>query len=53
MGAIFTPFVGFLVDRVGKRPLFLVFSGILVMFVNSWYLILPQCDGCFFLPALG
>lgn len=54
MGAIFTPFMGFLIDRVGRRPMFLIISGVLIFFVDTWYLFLPTCsEACLIYPIIG
>lgn len=54
MGAIFTPFMGLIIDKIGKRPFFLVLAGILITFVNSWYLLMPASEEKNFLvPIIG
>jgi MFS family permease len=44
MGAIFTPFMGILIDKIGRRPFFLIISGLLILMVDLWYLLMPTCD---------
>ena len=42
-----SPFFGFLVDKVGKRALFITLSSIILMgaFTTSYFL--PSCDKCY------
>jgi len=44
MGAVFTPFMGLAIDKVGKRPFFLIISAALIVFVDCWYLLMPTTD---------
>jgi MFS family permease len=54
MGAIFTPFMGLLIDRIGKRPFFLIISAVLMTFVDGWYFLMPTTDSKnYFTPIVG
>lgn len=43
MGALFTPFIGYAVDRVGKRNYFLLLSSSVMLLAHILFLTLPMC----------
>jgi hypothetical protein len=54
MGAVFTPIMGILIDKIGKRPLFLITSSCLITFVDIWYLAMPTSETRDYLvPIIG
>ncbi len=54
MGAVFTPFMGIAIDKVGKRPMFLIISASLMCFVDAWYLFMPTTDSQnYLIPIIG
>ena len=46
MAMCLTPFIGFLIDRIGHRTLFLIGSSLIMVISHLLILIFPQCpDG--------
>ena len=54
--AIGTPIFGYGIDYFGKRTHLLILSGILICFVNVWFIFYPKCEdpeGCSVGPIIG
>jgi len=47
INAILSPFLGYLIDRIGKRAYIVTFAGFVILFAFIFSLLLPQCDKCY------
>lgn len=50
VGALTCPFMGLLVDRIGKRPMFVIFATAIMLVVHTIFMLIPDCDECSIVP---
>ena len=43
MSAVLTPFIGLLVDKIGKRTILLIFSSAIMTIAHIIFLLIPEC----------
>lgn len=48
IAALICPVFGKVVDGCGKRPLFIIFAAVCVTMVHVIFILLPDCDGCYY-----
>ena len=48
MSAILTPILGFVVDRVGRRVIFMLVSSLILVAAYTISMFLPECDKCYY-----
>jgi MFS family permease len=47
ISAVSTPFIGLIIDKVGRRTIFIILSTILLIIAFILSMVVPECDQCY------